>query len=131
MEELEPGNRIVLADGSVTLEVVGCGPDGVACVVRAGGEIRSRQGMNLPGAKLALPSLTEQDRHWARWSVDQSIDYLSLSFVRSPVDLQSLRDLLAGVSKTNAHCGENRETRGVGTTRCYRPNCRCRDGGPR
>jgi pyruvate kinase len=94
LDELEPGNRVVLADGQVTLEVTVRLPGEVQFRVVAAGSIRSRQGINLPGAKLGMPALTDADRRWLEWPGVNQVDYISLSFVRQAEDILQLRSLL-------------------------------------
>ena len=57
VDELEVGDRVMLADGTVALVVEKVEPDAAACRVVQGGLVRSRQGVNLPGVKLSVPAL--------------------------------------------------------------------------
>lgn len=94
IDELEPGNRVMLADGSVGLRVESVSADRAECTVIAGGEIRSRQGINLPGVKLSVSAMLPRDIDNAIWGAQNEIDFISLSFVRSADDIRSLKDLL-------------------------------------
>jgi pyruvate kinase len=94
VESLQIGDRILIADGHVSLEVTARDAKKVECRVNDDGIIRSRQGLNVPGGTLDLPALTEQDLKWIAWSKDKAIDYISLSFVRSANDLNKLRAIL-------------------------------------
>ncbi len=60
------------------------------CVVEQAGELRSRQGINLPGVTLRTPSLTDKDRSDLAWAVAHALDYVGLSFVRSADDIRLL-----------------------------------------
>jgi len=93
IDDLQVNDRIVLADGSVALRVTSKPPsnDRVVCVVEQPGEIRSRQGVNLPGVVLSTPSLTPKDLDDLAWALKNEIDFVSLSFVRSAHDLEQLR----------------------------------------
>jgi pyruvate kinase len=62
--------------------------------VTAAGTIRSRQGINLPGARLTVPAMTPADREHAVWAARNEVDFVSLSFVRTPVEVLQLKDLL-------------------------------------
>src|SRR5262245_3678572 len=97
VDELEVNDHVLLADGTVSLRVVEKHPaEGrVACVVEQGGDIRSRQGLNLPGVILSTPSLTEKDRDDLAWAVANGIDFIGLSFVRSADDIKLLRLAIA------------------------------------
>ena len=94
VDELDIGDPVMLADGTVRLMVTQKTADSVKCRVLNAGDVRSRQGINLPGAKLSVPALTDHDRKCARWAAEQRADLISLSFVRSPRDVDSLRQLL-------------------------------------
>ncbi len=94
-EELSPGDRVVLADGTVSLSVLRREPGGAVCRVVQGGTVRSRQGVNLPGAKLSVPAATPADRETARRAVRQGVDFLGVSFLRTPEELSPLREILA------------------------------------
>jgi pyruvate kinase len=92
--ELNVGDMVMLADGTVSMAVISKKGSEVHARVVQGGTIRSRQGINLPGAKLSVASLTEADMANALWAAKNEIDYVSLSFVRKPVDVLLLRELL-------------------------------------
>lgn len=94
VEELEPGDRVMLADAAVTLEVQAVEKDRAECVVIAEGSIRSRQGINLPGVKLSVSSMLPRDIENAIWAAENGIDLVSLSFVRTAKDVLQLKELL-------------------------------------
>ncbi len=94
IDELDPGDRVMLADGAVELRVDSKSADAAVCRVVQGGIFRSRQGINLPGVKLSAPALGEKDRDNARWAAAAGADYLGLSFVRKVEDLQDLKSLI-------------------------------------
>ena len=96
--EIEPGQILYLKDGLIELEVNAVDVSGhdphVDAVVRAGGMLTSRAGMNVPGARLDLPALNAKDRADLRFAVAQKLDYLALSFVRDADDVHAARRLL-------------------------------------
>ncbi len=94
VDEVSVGNTIMLADGCVSMLVEDKGPNYVQCRVVQAGLIRSRQGVNLPGAKLSVPSMSEADWTHAQWAAEQEADFVSLSFVRTPVEVRLLKELL-------------------------------------
>ena len=94
IDELEAGDRVMLADGTVTLSVVKVTADRADCIVTAGGCIRSRQGINLPGVKLSVSAMLPEDIDNAIWGAGNAVDLISLSFVRSADDVRSLKNLL-------------------------------------
>lgn len=95
IDELEVGDQVLLADGIVALSVLQVSGDRAECEVIAGGAIRSRQGINLPGVKLSVPAMLPRDIDNAAWGADNGIDLISLSFVRSPAEIESLKKLLS------------------------------------
>ncbi|HUF35798.1 MAG TPA: pyruvate kinase [Gemmatimonadales bacterium] len=88
------GARILLDDGLLAAEVVGTGGGRVDAVVHYGGELRSHKGMNLPGIEVSAPALTEKDLDDVRQAVALGMDYVALSFVRRPEDMEQLRALV-------------------------------------
>ncbi len=93
-EDVRPGDRILLDDGMLELRVDAVDGCEVACTVTAGGLLRDRKGMNLPGVQVSAPALTDKDREDARFALDLGVDYLALSFVRRPEDVADLRTLI-------------------------------------
>lgn len=91
---VQPGNRILLADGLLELQVVATTATDVQTRVITGGELKPRKGINLPGTTLAIPALTEKDRADVAFALAQDVDYLALSFVQSADDVNALRALL-------------------------------------
>ena len=93
IDDLQVGDQVLLADGTVSLRVVECPPDrqSAICEVQQPGVVRSRQGVNLPGVALSTPALTDKDRYDLEFALDQQLDYVSLSFVRSAADIRLLR----------------------------------------
>ena len=95
IDELDVGDRVMLADGTVALRVESVSSDRAECRVSAGGELRSRQGINLPGVELSVSAMLPADFDNAIWGAKNGIDFISLSFVRSADDVRSLKDLLS------------------------------------
>ena len=95
VDELTPGDRVLLADGTVSLVVESVDRDCAVCRVVQPGIIRSRQGVNLPGVKLSVEALSEVDRRNAAWAAQNGVDFVGLSFVRKADDVRQLKSLLA------------------------------------
>ncbi len=82
-----PGDRILLADGTIELRVTRLEEADVVCEVVTGGKLGERKGVNIPGTTLDLPSVTEKDKQDLRFALSREIDYIALSFVRSAQDV--------------------------------------------
>ena len=93
-EELERGDRVLLADGAVELTVVGVDRDRVDTEVVRGGSIRSHAGVNVPSERLSGPALTAKDRADVPRALELDADYVAQSFVRRAGDVRALRRLI-------------------------------------
>jgi pyruvate kinase len=94
-DEVRPGQSIVLADGTVELEVESSRPREIICRVVLGGVITSHKGVNVVGGSSSLPAFTERDQELLLSGLEASVDLVALSFVRTAVDVQSARSFLA------------------------------------
>lgn len=94
LDDLEVGNRVLLADGLIELKVIGKSPEAVECRVVQPGMVRSRQGMHVPGARLCVRAMDETDFAAAEWAARNEIDFVGLSFVRTAEDIRELREHL-------------------------------------
>jgi pyruvate kinase len=97
IDEIKVNDRIMLADGTISLQVISRTREEVRCNVLTAGVIRSRQGINLPGVTLSVSSMRAEDVENALWAARHEIDFISLSFVRSPEDVISLKNLLSSL----------------------------------
>ena len=93
-EILQPGNAVLIDDGRIRLAVSSVGSGRVTCDVIFGGEVASHKGVNVPGVPLPVPSITEKDVVDVEFALDLGVDYVALSFVRSPEDPRLLRERL-------------------------------------
>ena len=101
IDDVNIGDRIMLADGTVALRVSEKGSNRIVCAVVQGGPVRSRQGINLPGTKLSIKTLQPADIAHARWATGAGIDFLGLSFVRNVGDITELREILIETAHQN------------------------------
>lgn len=92
--ELREGHRVFIEDGLIRLRVDAISASRIRCLCEVGGVIRTRKGMNFPDTDLAMSALTDKDRQDVAWAVANDVDYLALSFVRRPEDIEELRTLL-------------------------------------
>jgi pyruvate kinase len=93
------GARILLDDGLLSVEVVGIFGRKVEARVHYGGELRANKGMNLPGIEVSAPALTSKDLEDVQRAVEWGVDYVALSFVRRPEDIDQLRALVPRTTK--------------------------------
>ena len=100
-EDVEIGNRILLADGTLELMVNEISGTEIKCTVIYGGVLGNHKGINLPGVKVSAPSLTEKDKEDAKLALELGVDFLALSFVRSASDIYDLKKLI----DANSSCG--------------------------
>ena len=94
--DVNPGERILLDDGKLIFEIIETDKKTeVLAKVIQGGELKSKKGVNLPNTKISLPALTEKDIADAIFAIEQKVDWIALSFVKTPRDLQDLQELIA------------------------------------
>jgi pyruvate kinase len=93
------GSRILLNDGLLSVEVTGVDAPRVRGRVVDGGILTAHKGMNLPGVQVSAPALTEKDREDVQHGVKIGVDYMALSFVRRPEDIEELRKLVPDTIK--------------------------------
>jgi pyruvate kinase len=94
-QDVSVGSRIMIDDGLIELQVVRIeGPD-VVCVIKNGGVIKSRKGVNLPGIRTSLPGVTERDRLHIQFGIEMNVDMIAMSFVRRAEDVLEVKRMLA------------------------------------
>ncbi len=98
-EEVQKGDRILLADGLIELRVRGVRGDTVETEVINGGELGQNKGINLPGVKLKISALTAKDRADLAFAMTQPVNYIALSFARRPEDVQTAKRAIAKLGK--------------------------------
>ena len=95
-KDVNAGERILLDDGKLIFEVVKTDKKTeVEAIVIQGGPLKSKKGVNLPNTKVSLPALTKKDIKDAIFAIENKVDWLALSFVRTPEDLMLLQDLIS------------------------------------
>jgi pyruvate kinase len=94
------GDRILLHDGEIALRVLSTRASEVVCQVENGGELSEHQGINLPGVKLKIPSLTRKDRADLAFALRElSANYVALSFVRTAQDVREAKAVIRRLGK--------------------------------
>jgi len=95
-KDVNAGERILLDDGKLIFEVLKTNKKTeVEAIVIQGGPLKSKKGVNLPNTKVSLPALTKKDIKDALFAIENKVDWIALSFVRTPDDLEELQDLIA------------------------------------
>ncbi|MFA5111624.1 MAG: pyruvate kinase [Desulfobaccales bacterium] len=95
--ETPVGATLLLADGNIELKVEAKSDQVLRCRVVVGGVIRSQVGINFPTHSLSLSAFTEKDREDLRFGVDQGVDFIALSYVRSRQDVLAVREFMRGL----------------------------------
>jgi pyruvate kinase len=93
-QEVTPGGRILLSDGEIELQVVGTNGSDVIVRVIHGGVLGNHKGVNLPGARISIPAVTDKDVADLKFGIENGVDVIALSFVRSAADCVRARDLI-------------------------------------
>lgn len=93
------GNRLYLQDGQITLRIIGKNATEIETVVEFGGELRSTQGINYPDGSLNVSAVTQRDFEYLAFGLDQGVDYVAVSFVRSAEDVERVKTFIADRGK--------------------------------
>ncbi len=95
-DDVRPGQHIFMQDGELDLVVRDVAAGRVNCVVEFGGRLRQHAGVNLPGARLSMPAVTEDDLLALEWGISHGVDFAGLSFIESADDIEQVRRWIAG-----------------------------------
>lgn len=94
-KDVKVGEQVLVNDGKLIFEVIESDGDSeVETKVIQGGILQSRKGVNLPNTKISLPALTSKDREDAIFAIEQEVDWIALSFVRTAEDLKELQEII-------------------------------------
>ncbi|WP_372802463.1 pyruvate kinase [Paracoccus seriniphilus] len=93
---LEKGSELLVNDGKIRLTVNECGADFANCTVTVGGAISDRKGVNVPDVVLPLAALSDKDRADLEFACELGVDWLALSFVQRPEDVEEAKQLAKG-----------------------------------
>lgn len=96
VNEVPEGSAILIDDGDIELRAVKRSGDFLECLIENDGVLGSRKSVNLPGVKICLPSLTERDRTFIKMAVENKVDFIAHSFVRSKQDVLDVQAVLDG-----------------------------------
>ncbi|HMB25871.1 MAG TPA: pyruvate kinase [Patescibacteria group bacterium] len=98
-KDVKPGDRILIADGLIGLEVLKTNHNDIKVKVITGGRIFSHKGINLPDSDVSVPVLSEKDKKDLFFGVKNGVDFVALSFVRSAKDVYDLKYLIKKYTK--------------------------------
>lgn len=94
-KDVEAGNRILLDDGKLELEVIEVQGKEIVCRVIYGGKLKNNKGLNLPDTRISTASFTAKDRKDAEFAIRKEVDFLALSFVRSDKCIKTLKRFIS------------------------------------
>ncbi len=93
-DQVVPGSKILIDDGVIELEVESIEGDYIRCRITRGGNLVDRKGVNLPGTFLGMPAMTAENRADLVFAIENGVDYIAASFVRSGDDVREIRQVL-------------------------------------
>ncbi len=99
-DDVRAGDRILIDDGNVQVDVTGVAGTRVRTRVVVGGRVSDHKGINLPGIAVSAPALTAKDQEDLRWALAAGVDIVALSFVRSPDDAMLARKIMNEVGRS-------------------------------
>jgi pyruvate kinase len=98
-QDARPGDRVLVDDGNICLQVQEIDGDDVVCTVLEGGPISNNKGMSLPGMNVSAPALSEKDIDDLEFALQLGVDMVALSFVRSPSDVELVHEVMDRVGR--------------------------------
>jgi len=98
--DVKAGEMVLLDDGKIVMEITATnGKDKVDAIIRQGGPLSSKKGLNLPNTKVSLPSLSEKDLADLQFALAEDVDWIGLSFVRDAQDVRALKEIIRSSEK--------------------------------
>lgn len=91
---LVPGEVLLLVDGKIKIRIDSCTPEFAEATVLVGGNLASKQGVNVPGVTLPISILSEKDRSDIAFGIELGVDWIALSFIQTPEDIVNSRTLI-------------------------------------
>lgn len=100
VNDVAPGTHVLIDDGEIDLYVTKKEEDYLVCEAQNDARLGNRKGVNVPGVRINLPSITERDKQNIMFAIDRKIDFIAHSFVRSKQDVKDVTDIL---KRNNSH----------------------------
>lgn len=98
--DVTTGDTILIDDGLIGLTVQEVQGNDIICLIKNGGTLKSKKGVNVPGVKINLPGITEKDAQDIEFGIQQDVDFIAASFVRKATDILEIRQIL---ERRNVH----------------------------
>lgn len=98
-QDAKEGDRLLVDDGKVGLVVTGVEGNDVLCRVTEGGPVSNNKGVSLPGMNVSVPALSEKDIADLEFALELGVDFIALSFVRSPADVERVHAIMDRVGR--------------------------------
>ncbi|MFC9433926.1 pyruvate kinase [Nocardia sp. NPDC057030] len=98
-QDAKAGDRLLVDDGKVGLTVIRVDGNDVVCRVTEGGPVSNNKGVSLPGMDVSVPALSEKDIEDLEFALKLGVDFIALSFVRSPSDIELVHDVMDKVNR--------------------------------
>lgn len=112
-EDVKPGNKILIDDGLIELDVTEVRGNEIVCRIVNGGELGERKGVNVPNVKIKLPALTEKDKEDIRFGVEAGFDFVAASFVRNADAILEIKELIEAGGSTMAVIAKIENAEGI------------------
>ena len=93
------GDRLLIDDGKVAVEVIGVDGHDISCLVTEGGPVSNNKGVSLPNVAVSVPAMSEKDADDLRFALSLGVDMVALSFVRSPDDIKLVHEIMDEVGR--------------------------------
>lgn len=93
-KDIKPGTKLLIDDGLIEIEALSVKPDRIICEVKSGGEVSDSKGVNVPNISLSMPYMSQKDIEDIIFGIEQDVDFIAASFVRTADDVIQIRNLL-------------------------------------
>jgi pyruvate kinase len=98
-KDAKPGDRLLIDDGKIGVTVIEVDGNDVVCRVTEGGPVSNNKGVSLPGMDISVPAMSEKDIEDLEFALKLGVDFIALSFVRSPSDVELVHDIMDRVGR--------------------------------